>query len=328
MKITLSLLLATTALALGGCVTPGTKAQVEVINENRKAIDRNTTAVIASGLSVVSGTTAPLDAASVEIGAEAAATDSRYKQLRADLEKQQLEFRAFVNGALQIAGAVATDLVPGGSAASKALGMIKDRADAAQTSATKAQQEGEAAKKDAATATTEAQKLVVGLRAELAAKETLLKEQIAAKEALQRKDIEFALKEFSTLNAQQKAEVHGELKALAVERGIKGAEGMSTEELLAALGAAGVGLAGLLRTFGRSRSAPEVEQLATKQIDQSEKIGRATGEVGELWIEVKNLQTEVAVVTQRAAQASDAGTSAIRLENHDRRISRLETKVG
>jgi hypothetical protein len=323
-------LLVTLALSLTGCVSPGTKAQVEVIHENRKAIDRNTTAVIASGLAAVTGTTAPLDNAAAKIGEENASADSRFEKLRTDLEKQQLEFRTFVTGALQIAGDVATDLVPGGSAAARALGLIKSRVDAAQNSANQAQKEGEAAKKDAATATVEAQKLVTNLKTELAAKEELLKQQIAAREALQKKDLEFALKELSSLNAQQKAELHQELLTLAKDRGIKGAEGMTTEQHLTALGGAGLGLAGLLRTFGRSRSAAKVDEIGSTQDGHEQKLTQTATEVDEIWTEVKALQSKVALAENQlercdcsTLRANLSGHSST-LANHERRLDNLE----
>lgn len=334
MKPTLLISIVTLALSLAGCTTAGSSAKFEVLNETRKAIDRNTTATIAVGLGTVTDTTAPIEAAATKIGEATGAADARFEELRKELEKQKLEFTTFVNGALSAVGEIATDLVPGGSTAAKVIGIVQNRITSAKQAAEEATKQSEVAKKDAAAAAVDAQKQIASLKADVAAKEDILKQQIAAKEEMQKRELELARKELAALTMQQQAELRQELVTIAKENGVNGADGMSTEELLAALGAGGLGLAGLLRTFGRSRSATKVEEIAATQGDQTKKVGEAVKEVDEIWTEMKDLQSKVDVIKQRADGTAAFLTTTsqveveVTLKDHGRRIEKLESKVG
>ncbi len=321
-----------TLLGSSGCVTSGTQAKVDVLNENRRAIDRNTTAVLAAGRAVTSGTTAPIDDAEKRLGEASTAADAHFAAIREELAKQKLEFQTFVTGALATVGEVTTELVPGGGAAAKVIGLIKNRVESAHSGAAEAKREGEAAKREAANALVDAQKQMASLKTELAAKDELTKQQAALREEQLKRDIEFARREISTLSDQQKVVAREDLVKLAKEKGVIGAEKMSTEELLAALGAAGVGLAGLLRTFGRSRNASQVDQLAATHGDQARKIEQTNGEVDELWTDLKKLDQRLAVIERGAAECncrelnSEIAKLVVARGDHERRIGVIEAK--
>jgi|GEM_PF-6720329 len=300
-----------TLVALSGCVTAGTQAKVKAMQEATKAIDRNSVADLAAATGIVTKSTAPIEAAAAQLNQEIVFRDDRFDQLNQELERQKLEFKTFVIGALAIVGETATELVPGGTAAARALAVLKKGVDANQQAAAKAQSEGEAAKQAATSATTEATKQL-----------TALKTELAAKEELRKKELELAQQELRALTSEQQGQLRTELLAVAREHGVAGAEGMSTEELLAALGAGGLGLAGLLRTFGRSRNATEVNGIATVQEKHGEKLAEASREVDELWTELKALQTKVEVADQRVV-GSDLRQS-VTLGDHERRLDLLE----
>lgn len=256
-----------------GCqTTAGKRANLESNQNLVDAINRNTDATVASGLAGVTGDVSHLDKVSEKNAADVAATNARYKQLRDDLEKQKLEFSNFVNGALGIVGEVATELVPGGTAAARVLGVIKNKVDAANGAANQAQDK-------AAGALAEAEKQIKALKEEVAAKEKGLKDQLAAEQERQKRELEFARKELSLLSATETEALRSELVTIAKENGVANAEGMTTEELLAALGAGGIGLAGLLRTFGKSRSQSDIDQLWDKQSKLEKDLANVEGKV-------------------------------------------------
>ncbi len=157
--------------------------------------------------------------------------------------------------------------------------------------------------------------------------------EIAAKEAQQKKDIGQALTEFAKLSSEQKNAAREELIKLAQEKGIKGAEGMTTDQLIAALGAAGIGLAGLLRTFGPSRGAKEVGQVVTTQGEQEKQIKTASKNVDDLWTDIATLDKKVGVLEQRADDCDcptlHTGLAKLTgtLDDHERRLDLGEDKT-
>jgi hypothetical protein len=324
-------------LLFSGCSTVDTRSLVGGLDANRKATEGAARAVVAHGLAVVGNTAAPLHEVAKQNGDISAATDTEIAKIKSDLDAQKKEFQNFVTGALAVVGEVATEVVPGGTTAAKVLGLLNTKVKAAQTGADDAKKDGDAAKKEAAAAVTaataDAQKQLAALKAELESKAKLLEQQAAAKEEQTKRDLDFVRKEFASLSVQQQAVARAEMIKLAEEKGIKGARDMTTEQLIAALSAAGVGLAGLLRTFGKSRNASEVEQLATTQEDHSDKIDKAAHGVDQLWDDVKKLDQKVAVLEHKA-DACDCPTLAGDLTklsrvatDHERRLDAVETKT-
>lgn len=267
-KLLLALASAAALAAFSGCVTRGTQAKLDSINETRKAIDRNTTAVLAGATGIVTESTKPIEDAAVKINEGVAASDAKFDELHKQLEAQQLEFKTFVNGALAAVGEIATELVPGGTAAAKVVGIINKRVTDNAAAAADAKKASEAAQKAAAEVAKEAEKMVATLKAEF-----------VSKEELRKKELELAKQEISALSAKDQVDLKQQLIAEAKARGIKDAEGMTLEQLLAALGASGVSVAALVRTFGRSRSQNEIDQLWDKISELrtmiAEKCGRS-----------------------------------------------------
>ncbi|MEY2881515.1 MAG: hypothetical protein RLZZ15_3895, partial [Verrucomicrobiota bacterium] len=103
--------------------------------------------------------------------------------------------------------------------------------------------------------------------------------------------------------------------------------------LMAALSAAGVGLAGLLRTFGKSRSADEVAQLGTTQEDHAVKIDKSAHDVDQLWDDVKKLDQKVTLLEHRADAcdcptiSTDVAKLSSASTDHERRLGAVETKT-
>lgn len=156
------------------------------------------------------------------------------------------------------------------------------------------------------------------------------KTELAEKAERQKKDLEQAIKEFAVLNTKEQAAARAELVKLADAKGVKGAEGMSTEQLLAALATAGVSVAGLARTFGRSRSAEAVGELATAQDGHAAKLAETSTGVENLWDDVKALQAKIAVVDERTAGLPELRVKdiahATTLDDHERRLDAIEAK--
>lgn len=175
----------------------------------------------------------------------------------------------------------------------------------------------------------EAQKQVAALKADVETKTEIAKQQSSAKEEQLKRDLEAARKEFAVLSEQQQAAARAELVRIAKDKGIAGAEGMTTEQLLVALGGAGLGLAGLLRTFGKSRNASEVEQMATTQDAHAEKINTAASEVDQLWDGVKQIEQKIAVLEHQseACDCHSVKSDVIKifsaLDDHQRRLGKL-----
>ena len=304
-KMPIIVVAALVSTLLSGCISE--EHRLEVKKQQVQAIDRIPKAIYGSTRAVIAGDTAKMDPYETASDQGAARALAEIDAIQKQVAEQEKMLKEFLSAAVSAAGSA----VPGSglavAAANSFLSKIKSSEDGAK-----------AARDEAAAATAKATEIETKANEKVASAQ---KEIQNLKAELEKKDIEFtariekaswAMKDaFAQLTDAQKKQFKEEFLLAAAYQGVSKEEleklkGLSPEVLIAMFGGGG-GLIGLLRTFGKSRSQPEIERSKT-DIDRSQK---QIDELYDKFVELKCKAADTQVSSQKPRDGSNVTTTTI-----------------
>lgn len=314
-KMPIIVVAALVSTLLSGCISEEQK--LEVNKQQMQAIDRIPKAIYGSTRAVIAGDTAKMEPYETASDQGAARALAEIDAIQKQVAEQEKMLKEFLSAAVSAAGSA----VPGGglavAAANSLLSKIKSSGD-----------EAKAAGDEAAAATAKATEIETKANEKAASAQ---KEIQNLKAELEKKDIEFtariekaswAMKDaFAQLTDAQKKQFKEEFLLAAAYQGVSKEEleklkGLSPDALLGIFGGGGtlgtISLISFLRTFGKSRSQPEIETSRTKIETSQAEIERAQKQIDELYdkfVELKCKGVDTQVSSQKSKDGSNVTTT-------------------
>lgn len=266
MKARIQIIIVATLLSvlINGCISP--EQQLEANKQQMQAIDRIPKAIYGSTRAVIAGDPTKMDPYETASERAAARSLAEIDAIQKDLNEQKQMLNEFLNTAVSATGSA----VPGGGLAAAAVNSFLNKINSSSEEAKSARKEAaDAAEMADAIETknnekyTSTQVEIQNLKIELEKKNLELTSRINAESQLLKDS-------FVKLTDDQKKEFKEEFLRVAEQKGVSREDlaaltQKSPEELIETYGSGGaigiVSLLALLRTFGKSRSQKEIDEL-------------------------------------------------------------------